>query len=79
MPADFAPARSVAVLGAGASGLAAARELTRAGHRVTVLEARHSVAGQCAAAEIDGRAHDPAVTAAPPAITGWPLWSTTWA
>ncbi|MGW0519343.1 FAD-dependent oxidoreductase [Crossiella sp. NPDC003009] len=58
MPADFEHARSVAVLGAGASGLAAARELTRAGHRVTVLEARHSVAGQCAAAEIDGRAHD---------------------
>ncbi|MCK2243197.1 MULTISPECIES: FAD-dependent oxidoreductase [unclassified Crossiella] len=58
MPADFEHARSVAVLGAGASGLAAARELTRAGHRVTVLEARHAIGGQCAAAEIDGRGYD---------------------
>lgn len=63
MPADLdrarpVRARTVAVLGAGASGLAAARELTRAGHRAIVLEARHGVAGQCASVEIDGRAHD---------------------
>lgn len=34
-----------AVVGAGAAGLAAARELLRAGHRVTVMEARHNIGG----------------------------------
>ncbi|KAL4445839.1 hypothetical protein ABPG77_009038 [Micractinium sp. CCAP 211/92] len=36
---------SVAVVGGGAAGLAAARELLRVGHRVTVLEARPNIGG----------------------------------
>ncbi|MEU6253477.1 alpha/beta fold hydrolase [Streptomyces sp. NPDC047043] len=51
-------ARRVVVLGAGPAGLTVARELERAGHRVTVLEARQSVAGKCESVEIDGRAYD---------------------
>ena len=35
----------VAVIGAGVAGLAAARELHREGHRVVVLEKRHSLGG----------------------------------
>ncbi|MBP2477219.1 glycine/D-amino acid oxidase-like deaminating enzyme [Crossiella equi] len=58
MLSDDVHARSIAVLGAGASGLAAARELHRLGHRVVVLEARTSVGGQCASAEVDGYEHD---------------------
>ncbi|MGW1024029.1 alpha/beta fold hydrolase [Streptomyces sp. NPDC002577] len=50
--------RSVVVIGAGPSGLTIARELERAGHRVTVLEAREAVAGKCETVEIDGRAYD---------------------
>ncbi|MEU9450827.1 alpha/beta fold hydrolase [Streptomyces sp. NPDC048277] len=50
--------RRVVVIGAGPSGLTVARELERAGHRVTVLEARESVAGKCESVEIDGRAYD---------------------
>ncbi|WP_405868555.1 alpha/beta fold hydrolase [Streptomyces sp. NBC_00005] len=53
-----APARRVVVVGAGPSGLTVARELERAGHRVTVLEARESVAGKCESVRIDGRAYD---------------------
>ncbi|MFE3849601.1 flavin monoamine oxidase family protein [Streptomyces griseorubiginosus] len=50
--------RTVAVVGAGPSGLAVARELERAGHRVTVLEERETVAGKCQSVHVDGRAYD---------------------
>ncbi|MGW2829869.1 protoporphyrinogen/coproporphyrinogen oxidase [Streptomyces sp. NPDC001286] len=50
--------RSVVVVGAGPSGLAVARELERAGHRVTVLEERDTVAGKCRSVDIDGLGYD---------------------
>ncbi|MGW2524935.1 protoporphyrinogen/coproporphyrinogen oxidase [Streptomyces sp. NPDC001617] len=50
--------RTVVVIGAGPSGLAAARELERAGHRVTVLEEQDAVAGKCRSTDVDGRAYD---------------------
>ncbi|MHC3467656.1 FAD-dependent oxidoreductase [Streptomyces sp. 7R007] len=50
--------RSVVVVGAGPGGLATARELERAGHRVTVLEEQDSVAGKCRSVEVDGLAFD---------------------
>ncbi|WP_330281461.1 protoporphyrinogen/coproporphyrinogen oxidase [Streptomyces sp. NBC_00588] len=50
--------RSVIVVGAGPSGLSAARELERAGHRVTVLEEQDAVAGKCQSVTVDGLAHD---------------------
>ncbi|MET7474031.1 FAD-dependent oxidoreductase [Streptomyces sp. NPDC005648] len=50
--------RTVVVIGAGPSGLAAARELERAGHRVTVLEEQDAVAGKCRSVDVDGRAYD---------------------
>jgi glycine/D-amino acid oxidase-like deaminating enzyme len=50
--------RGVVVIGAGPSGLAAARELERSGHRVTVLEEQTTVAGKCQSVDIDGLAYD---------------------
>lgn len=50
--------RRVVVIGAGPSGLTVARELERAGHRVTVLEEQEAVAGKCQSVHVDGRAHD---------------------
>ncbi|MFD4600588.1 alpha/beta fold hydrolase [Streptomyces sp. NPDC058464] len=50
--------RRVVVVGAGPSGLTVARELERAGHRVTVLEAADAVAGKCESVAIDGHAYD---------------------
>ncbi|MFI6657619.1 protoporphyrinogen/coproporphyrinogen oxidase [Streptomyces sp. NPDC050523] len=50
--------RRVIVIGAGPSGLTAARELERAGHRVTVLEEQDTVAGKCRSMEVEGLAHD---------------------
>ncbi|KAJ9685467.1 hypothetical protein PVL29_017488 [Vitis rotundifolia] len=41
----MAKSARVAVIGAGVAGLAAARELHREGHRVVVLEKRHSLGG----------------------------------
>ncbi|WP_329596665.1 FAD-dependent oxidoreductase [Streptomyces pseudovenezuelae] len=55
---DTAGPRTVAVVGAGPSGLAAARELERAGHRVTVLEEQDTVAGKCQSVHLDGHAFD---------------------
>src|SRR3982750_2094309 len=40
------PARSVIVIGAGAAGLAAARDLGRAGCEVVVIEARNRIGGR---------------------------------
>jgi predicted NAD/FAD-dependent oxidoreductase/acyl carrier protein len=58
-PKAAAPAGlRVAVIGAGASGLTAARKLEQLGHRVTVLEAAEEVAGKCRSIEVDGRAFD---------------------
>ena len=46
--------RDVVVIGAGPSGLTAARELRRAGHTVAVLEARDRVGGRTHTDVIDG-------------------------
>jgi glycine/D-amino acid oxidase-like deaminating enzyme len=55
---ETAGPRTVAVVGAGPSGLAVARELERAGHRVTVLEEQDTVAGKCQSVHVDGHAFD---------------------
>lgn len=58
-PAARAPApRRICVIGAGASGLTAARALERRGHRVTVLERADDVAGKCDSLVVEGRAFD---------------------
>ncbi|MFF4508185.1 protoporphyrinogen/coproporphyrinogen oxidase [Streptomyces sp. NPDC001401] len=57
-PTSAATPHTVVVVGAGPSGLAAARELERAGHRVTVLEEQETVAGKCRSVHLDGRAYD---------------------
>jgi predicted NAD/FAD-binding protein len=45
MPRELHPGRRVAVIGTGVSGLVAARELHRAGHRITVFESEDRVGG----------------------------------
>lgn len=50
--------RSVTVVGAGFAGLACARELARAGLRVTVLEARERVGGRAWTTWVDGMPAD---------------------
>ena len=55
---DTADPLSVVVIGAGPSGLVDARELERAGHRVTVLEEQDTVAGKCQSVHVDARAYD---------------------
>ncbi len=55
---DTPAPRTVVVVGAGPSGLTIARELERAGHRVTVLEEQDAVAGKCQSVTVDGHAFD---------------------
>ncbi|MGI5484880.1 protoporphyrinogen/coproporphyrinogen oxidase [Streptomyces lavendofoliae] len=50
--------RTIAVLGAGAPGLAYAREVERLGHRAIVLESAPYVGGPCTTEIIDGRLYD---------------------
>jgi monoamine oxidase len=46
LPATGAPGRHIAIIGAGAAGLAAGMLLKQAGHRVTILEARNRLGGR---------------------------------
>ncbi|MEE1937975.1 FAD-dependent oxidoreductase [Streptomyces sp. TRM 70361] len=64
------PRRSVCVIGAGASGLTAAHELERRGHRVVVLDSAPEVAGKAASLEIDGRPYDLGAHICTPRYTG---------
>ena len=57
VPARTRP-RRVCVIGAGASGLTAARELEKLGHRVTVLERQGEVGGKCGSVQVGGRWYD---------------------
>ncbi|MFS8104773.1 cytochrome P450 [Lentzea alba] len=50
--------KTVIVIGAGVSGLTAARTLEKAGHRAIVLERGDEVGGKCASVDIDGHAFD---------------------
>ena len=46
LPDTGAPCRHIAIIGAGAAGLAAGMLLKQAGHRVTILEARNRLGGR---------------------------------
>ncbi|KAK7388899.1 hypothetical protein VNO78_23726 [Psophocarpus tetragonolobus] len=46
MVSETKQSKNVCVIGAGPSGLAAARELRREGHKVVVLEQKHDIGGQ---------------------------------
>lgn len=46
--------QKIAIIGAGATGLAAAYKLSQAGHRVTVLEKNDEIAGLAASIEVQG-------------------------
>ncbi|MTE18734.1 FAD-dependent oxidoreductase [Streptomyces sp. TRM43335] len=59
----------VVVIGAGLAGLAAARHLTTAGLRVTVLEAAEEIGGRMATEEVDGYRLDHSVR---PLSADWP-------
>jgi thioesterase domain-containing protein/acyl carrier protein len=50
--------RVVCVVGAGAAGLTAARQLEQNGHRAIVIEANSYVGGKCESVTIDGRTYD---------------------
>jgi acyl-CoA synthetase (AMP-forming)/AMP-acid ligase II/surfactin synthase thioesterase subunit/protoporphyrinogen oxidase/acyl carrier protein len=52
------PPLRICIVGAGVSGLTAARELERRGHRVTVLEKLEDIGGKSASVEIGGRQFD---------------------
>lgn len=52
------PARKVAVIGAGWAGCAAAVELARLGHGVTLFEAARTLGGRARCVEIDGKKLD---------------------
>jgi predicted NAD/FAD-binding protein len=51
-------AASIAVIGAGWAGCAAAVELANAGHRVTLFETARTLGGRARAVEIDGKQLD---------------------
>ena len=48
----------ICVIGAGVSGLTAAYELEKLGHKVTVFEKSDRIAGKCGSVNIDGKAYD---------------------
>jgi len=55
---EAATAKSVVIIGAGMSGIAAARELVARNYRVTILEARNRVGGRIQTASVGGQAVD---------------------
>src|SRR4051812_9476134 len=57
---------SIAIVGAGATGLTLASELSHMGFDVTVLEANAQVGGKCASAHVDGRHYDMGAVAGVP-------------
>lgn len=56
----------VGIVGAGISGLAAARELNRAGHEVVVWERQNEVGGRVETMEVDGYVFDTGATSIAP-------------